>query len=154
MLSDDDRLILRLVAEDGRQVATRVAQQLGVTRQAASGRLARLKTKGWLTISGRGASTRYALEMQDVQNMSYSRENLEEDVVWRDFFAAMLADVPDNVLQIWQYAVTEMVNNAIDHSGAETISVGAARNGLDTQIYVADDGEGDLSQDPAGARFA
>ncbi len=43
---------------------------------------------------------------------------------------------------IWQYGLTEMINNAVDHSGSETVRVGIVRNALYTQAWVADAGEG------------
>src|SRR4030065_6507 len=56
--------------------------------------------------------------------------------------AAQVADLPPNVRDIWQYAVTEMVNNAIDHSGSEQVVVELVRDALNTTVYVADEGEG------------
>jgi hypothetical protein len=41
---------------------------------------------------------------------------LEEDQVWHKTVLPLLTGLPANVLDIWQYCVTEMVNNAIDHS--------------------------------------
>jgi hypothetical protein len=35
-----------------------------------------------------------------------------------------------------------MVNNAVEHSGADTVSVGLRRNALHAEAYVSDDGEG------------
>ena len=34
-----------------------------------------------------------------------------------------LGDLPDNVLEIWQYGFTEMFNNAIDHADGTHIEV-------------------------------
>ena len=45
-------------------------------------------------------------------------------------------------LEIWHYAFTEMVNNAIDHSGGSTIRVHIKRTAADTQIFVRDNGVG------------
>ena len=56
--------------------------------------------------------------------------------------APTVADLPENILTIWQYGFTEMLNNAIDHSGATQITVGIQRTALHTTMYVSDDGEG------------
>lgn len=52
------------------------------------------------------------------------------------------SDLPGNVRDIWHYAVTEMVNNAIDHSGSENVAVELVRDALNTTVYIADEGEG------------
>jgi hypothetical protein len=39
---------------------------------------------------------------------------LEEDQVWRAAALPLLEGLPANSIDIWQYCVTEMVNNAID----------------------------------------
>ncbi|MGH8310939.1 MAG: STAS-like domain-containing protein, partial [Steroidobacteraceae bacterium] len=41
-----------------------------------------------------------------------------------------------------QHALTEMINNAIDHSGSEHVRVGLRRNALFVEAWVEDDGEG------------
>jgi hypothetical protein len=48
----------------------------------------------------------------------------------------------EGVRDIWHYAITEMVNNAIDHSGGTQVRVGMRRNALDTSAWVVDDGIG------------
>lgn len=142
MLSDDDRLILRILAKDGARVAARVAQELGITRQAASAKLSRLRQKGLVLTTGHGAGTHYALVTIAEHHAVYKRDGLQEDVVWSEFFAPILSGLPKNVLHIWQYAVTEMINNAIDHSGAETVFVDVRRTAINTEIAIFDDGEG------------
>lgn len=142
MLTEDDRIILRLIAQDACHVAARAADQLGVTRQTASSRLSRLRKKGLVSSTGRGAGTRYTLTTVVEQHRDYPRAGLAEHLVWQDFFLPLLYDLPENVRKMWSYAITEMVNNAVDHSGAETVSVGLRRNALHAEAYVSDNGEG------------
>lgn len=142
MLSDEDRIVLRLVAEDGRRVAARVAEHLGISRQAATGRLARLMERGLIAVSGRGAGTRYTLVTMADQSQRFPLAGLEEDRVWSDFVLPQVRDLPHNVLEIWQYAVTEMVNNAIDHSGGSELFVVLRRDARSTEVMFKDDGEG------------
>lgn len=142
MQTDTDQSILRLIVSDGSQVAARVAQHMGITRQAASSHLARLRKQGLVTLSGHGASTQYTLVTLAEQHRKYPREGLQEDAVWREFFVPQLLGLPSNVLSIWHYALTEMINNAVDHSDATSIAVGLWRNALYAEAYVLDDGEG------------
>ncbi len=72
----------------------------------------------------------------------YPRHGLSEDVAWKEIFFPIVSDLPDNIRQIWQYGVTEMVNNAIDHSGSEYVTVGISRSSVFTEGWVQDEGEG------------
>lgn len=136
------RSVLQLVADDRRNVAARLAEKHAVTRQAASAWLARLVQAGELTKSGVGRGVRYELKALATVHREYPRAGLHEDRVWADAFSPALHDLPGNVRDIWHYAVTEMVNNAIDHSGSARVLVGLQRDALNTTAYVADEGEG------------
>lgn len=134
--------LLRLVAQDGRNVAARLAEQQGITRQAASARLLKAVTAGLITREGRGVGVRYGLKVQAEVSQSYPRAGLDEDRVWRQLLSPVVSDLPQNVRDVWHYGLTEMINNAVDHSGSELVHVGMRRNALYTQAWVADDGEG------------
>lgn len=69
-------------------------------------------------------------------------KELKEDAVWRDYALPILSDLPENVLHIWQYSITEMVNNAIDHSNGMNVSLVINRNDRKTEIMLDDDGIG------------
>ncbi len=70
------------------------------------------------------------------------RNGLSEDRVFRTLLNPLLLGLPENIRSIWQYGMTEMINNAIDHSGAEHVWIGLKRTALTTEGYVRDDGEG------------
>ncbi len=134
--------LLDLVKSDGKNVAARAAALLGVSRQAASARLAKLLGAGLLTRSGHGAGVRYDLAITASAQERFEREGLSEDRVWRATLQPLVADLPGNVRDIWQYGMTEMINNAIDHSGARHVWVGLQRTALSVEGYVRDDGQG------------
>ncbi len=67
---------------------------------------------------------------------------LEEDKVWRASVLPHLEGLPANTIDIWQYCVTEMVNNAIDHSEGSRLTVLVQRRSSDTRVEVLDDGVG------------
>ena len=69
-------------------------------------------------------------------------KQLEEDKIFDDIIENFVKDLPANVYKIWQYAFTEMMNNAIDHSDAEKITVFVARNYCSTKIMIEDNGIG------------
>jgi excisionase family DNA binding protein len=70
---------------------------------------------------------------------SYELAGLSEDQVWTDLQEALVLEGPAR--QIGSYAVTEMVNNAIDHSQGSHVSVRATDDGR-VSILISDDGVG------------
>lgn len=69
-------------------------------------------------------------------------KNLEEDKIFSDLIEEIVKKLPDNVYKIWQYAFTEMMNNAIDHSNASKIAVFIAQTPCSTRIMIDDNGIG------------
>jgi DNA-binding Lrp family transcriptional regulator len=136
------KAMLHLVAKEPRNVAARLAAELGVSRQAASTRLQKAVAQGLITRTGHGAGVHYALATQAEVQQSYDRNGLSEDRVWQQLLAPVVADLPENVRDVWRYGATEMINNAVDHSGSQQVHVGMRRNPLFTQVWVTDDGEG------------
>lgn len=134
--------LLTLVNDNGKNVAARLAAELGISRQAASTRLRTAIKKGLIVKNGVGRGVVYALAELTRVHQEFERSGLSEDRVWQSLLAPLVADLPENVRDIWRYGFTEMVNNAIDHSGTNKITVWAVRNALYTQAWVADDGEG------------
>lgn len=67
---------------------------------------------------------------------------LEEDQVWSVTVLPRLEGLAANSIDIWQYCVTEMVNNAIDHSEGSRLTVVVRRRPSNTRIQVLDDGVG------------
>jgi anti-sigma regulatory factor (Ser/Thr protein kinase) len=53
-----------------------------------------------------------------------------------------LGALPDNALDIWHHGFTEMFNNAIDHSGGETVNVWIKKNAASTDMCISDNGVG------------
>ncbi|MFZ2541274.1 MAG: DUF4325 domain-containing protein [Gallionella sp.] len=142
MTADLRRSILDTIAQDGGNVAARLAERHNVSRQSASTWLAKLKREGAITSSGVGRGVSYRFAVQAEVRQAYARAGLHEDRVWREQIAPHLDDLPPNVRDIWRYAVTEMVNNAIDHSSSKKVMVGLVRDALNTSVYVADEGVG------------
>ncbi len=136
------RRALELISEDGKGVSRRLQAELGITRQAVHKQLQALIRQGLVETEGRTQARVLRLAVLKEDARSYERRSVQEDVVWREMFSGLLQDLPTNVQGIWNYGVTEMVNNAIDHSGSDRIQVGVRRDALKTDAWVADDGEG------------
>ncbi|GAB3284837.1 STAS-like domain-containing protein [Kineosporia babensis] len=70
---------------------------------------------------------------------------LQEDVVWQDALAEALHDrMSQEGRSTAAYAFTEMLNNAIDHSGAEEVQVSVWISRVEARFEVADRGRGAL----------
>lgn len=75
---------------------------------------------------------------------SYENTRLVEDVVFREDIAPLLQEqhVSENVMRIWAYAFTEMMNNAIEHSMADKIQVMVSISYSYITIFIVDEGVG------------
>ena len=133
---------LLLISLDGHRVGTRLAQAAGVSRQVANGYLQGLIEEGLIEAEGTTRARVYRLKPLAKVERRYPREGLQEDLVWREMVAPVVAQLAQNVRDIWHYAATEMINNAIDHSGANEVLVEVRQNALCTEVLVADEGEG------------
>jgi len=119
----------------------RAAKVFRVSRQAVNRHMRALIAQGFVKASGATRGRQYSLVV-DSHTRDYDLKGLEEHVVWRDFVRPLLGDVPPNVERIWQYGVTEMLNNAVDHSGGTSVRVEVTRVGGSVNLYVTDDGIG------------
>ncbi|VXC00837.1 STAS-like domain-containing protein [Aeromicrobium sp. 9AM] len=72
---------------------------------------------------------------------AFPLEGLREDQLWRDLRPS-LDPISEQGRGIAAYAVTEMVNNAIDHSAGTSVTVEARRATNHITITVQDDGVG------------
>ncbi len=133
---------LDLILADGTGVAQALAKEFDLSRQAVNARLKKLQEAGWISAEGETRARVWRLNDIERREQSFERPGLSEDRVWRALCAPVVADLSGNVRDIWHYGITEMVNNAIDHSGSDQIHVGIARNALFTVAWVVDDGEG------------
>ncbi len=120
-----------------------IAQIFSITVQAVNNHIRRLEHEGWLTSTGSGKGKRYFLgDLRAYKSLFPLQEDFTEDVVWRNHYAFLFDDLPENVVDICHYGFTEMVNNVIDHSGGKHIYISAVREKEKIIIVVLDDGEG------------
>jgi len=133
--------ILEHIGEEG--IAGKVSQEFSISRQAANRHLKSLSCEGSLVSDGQTRKRSYKIAALAAVSFLYDiKPGLAEDVVWREDVQPFLGALPENVLELWNYAFTEMFNNAIDHSGGKSIYVSIAKSAVDTQLTVMDDGVG------------
>jgi anti-sigma regulatory factor (Ser/Thr protein kinase) len=135
--------IIEHIGKHPKEVSNLAAAHFNITRQAVNKHLQRLIKEGAIIPTGKTVSRSYSLaSLLEWRRVYRLDQPLAEDVVWTQDVAPVLGAQADNVLEIWHYGFTEMLNNAIDHSGGTTISLEIKRTAADTQIFLRDNGVG------------
>ncbi|MBP5383667.1 MAG: DUF4325 domain-containing protein [Lachnospiraceae bacterium] len=72
-----------------------------------------------------------------------SRGELDTDTYAYDHcLYQYIKDFRENIVAIWSYAFSEMINNVMDHSQAENVKLIIVQDYLKTQVAILDDGIG------------
>jgi anti-sigma regulatory factor (Ser/Thr protein kinase) len=133
------------VFADGRPRAAReIAARLKISRQAAHKQLARLVREGRLVAEGQGRAARYRGTGSLPFSRRYPRAIIAEDKVWRDLAAghSAIGRLPQDARSVFEYAFTEMLNNAIEHSGSKEVEVSFASIPRGLAFEIVDEGRG------------
>jgi len=122
-------------------LALHLMQRLACSRRRANRLLQRLIETQWLVAAGtpRKPLHRPGALRQVVHG--YAVPGLQEDLPWRRDFAPFFA-LPTEVQRMAQHAFTELLNNAVDHSGGSRVTVSMRQTPLHMQLLVSDDGCG------------
>lgn len=136
-----DTALLQAVAAHPHDLVGMVAAQLGLSTARISMQVRALVAGGYLDKAGTTRPT-YTLGRNRRFQRSYVCRGLAEDTVWFEQLLPLLRDLPRNVLDIAHHGVTEMVNNAVDHSEATRVMVRMDRHDGGLWFEVADDGIG------------
>ncbi len=161
---ETSRLLDAILATEGSVSTSELATSAGVSRQAAHRLLRSRVDAGTLLVRGRARATRYhataAAEQGagagDTEKLAphvdaetplfgacYRTAGLAEDAVWNAVeHGGALERASDTVIDILHYAVTELVNNAIDHASGTSVSVAISEIGDSYRLDVEDDGVG------------
>jgi anti-sigma regulatory factor (Ser/Thr protein kinase) len=117
-------------------------ETFSLSRQAIHAHLSALVKTGHLLATGNTRARTYILGPTRSHEGSFPLKGLSEsDVYYRDF-GFVFKDLPREIEGICHYGFTEMLNNAIDHSGGQTATIGVQRSIKDIAIVIKDDGEG------------
>lgn len=140
---DIRRFILENVEKHSNDIGALTATHFGISRQAANKHLQKLVAENSLVASGRTRSRSYRFAMLQEWEKTYEiTPSLAEDVVWRNDIQPVLGQLPDNVMDIWQFGFTEMFNNVLDHSNGQKINLVIGKEAVNTQMSIVDDGVG------------
>lgn len=133
--------ISKEVSDHPRDLSKVIAERYGVTRATSAKFIRRLEFEGWLSRSGPSTHPTFTPGFKRARTFSCALEGLEEDRIWETDVAPYLTLSP-NVRNIVHHGFTEMVNNAIDHSGGKEVLVHAIQDQNKFELLVSDDGIG------------
>lgn len=151
---DINKLILRRARENRSTSVAAIAQETGFSRAYIHRYFKILQLDGSLVLIGKANRARYfpagagnlarlKRSIREIHRILKNR-GLEEDVVLRQIKSesGVWQGLRSNVARILEYAFTEMLNNAIDHSGAASIRVRFKRSEGAVRFTVTDRGIG------------
>ncbi len=118
-----------------------VAQRLAITPAAAGRLLQKLEDLQWLQRSGTPRRPQHQPGAMRQVVRQYSLAGLHEDLPWAQDFLPCFT-LPDHLAQLAQHAFTELLNNAIAHSGGSSVTVSMRQTPQQLQLLVSDNGRG------------
>lgn len=124
----------------GNHLSRVLGEQFGVTRMTAGRALHGLVVDGWLESSG-GTRPTYRLGRNRQVVKTYPVPGLDEHIVWIQDFAPTF-DLSKNIADIAHHGLTEMMNNANDHSEGKMVTVLMQTRDGKLTIMIMDDGIG------------
>ena len=123
-------------------IARVTAEKFDVSRVTVHRHIQFLINAGLLEVSGKTKARRYKLATLVNKKFSVPTDGLEEDVIWRSSVLPLIKPAAENIVDICQWGLTEMVNNAIEHSGSEFVKLGVCTTAVDILLTVSDEGVG------------
>lgn len=134
--------ILRNIELHPKDVVSLAAKKFDITRQAINRYIHDLVDDGLIIAEGKTSQRKYKLCVLVYEIFKFDLAGLEEHEIWNNQLYPLLNSYPENVIDIWHYGCTEMINNAIDHSNGSQIIITVKIDAVNTLVQVADDGIG------------
>lgn len=136
------QFILENVEDYPASITSVVSEKFGISRQASHRHVHKLVQDGLLISHGATRDRTYEVKPLVEFSIHLPLQGLQEDRVWREYIRLHLENLPSNILSIFQYGFTEMVNNAIDHSEGTELGINLRRTYKVIEVNVIDNGIG------------
>lgn len=133
--------LLDAVQAHPKDLASFVASRFGITRPAILRHINALIDTGFLEARGTTRKT-YSLGTNRERIRVLPLADMDEWLVWSREFSELVTQLPPNVADIAHRGFTEMLNNAIDHSGGSEVVIGLRIFRGRLEMVITDDGEG------------
>ena len=137
------KFVVENVAEHPKDITILTANNFSITRQAVLRHINKLILDGTLSVEGKTKDRAYFLApiIEKVFGFNITPD-FSEDKIWRENVRPLFKDVAPNVLGICQYGFTEMLNNAIDHSEGDKVTVLVTFWPSQLMLQIVDNGIG------------
>lgn len=132
---------LKAVADGNRSPSGHLQKQFNISRTSASSHLRWLTDNGFLSSSGKTRAVQYSLTELRYYEDRYALDDAKEHLIYHDF-SFVFEPCQKNVSDICHYGLTEMINNAIDHSNGKFVDIEAYFDGKKITLEVFDNGIG------------
>ena len=151
---DIEKLILKILKNKKQITAADIVRRTGFSRMYVNKFLRDLREKGKIVLMGKANQARYisadkyAVARAKKELTSFHKilrnKNLSEDVVLDQIKrnTGIFLDVPKNIFRIVDYAFSEMLNNAIEHSRSKIIEIKIKKDDSGVHFDVVDRGIG------------
>lgn len=140
------RLLKEIYQNNGIISAKDISEEFSVTTAAIYKQLEKLEQNGTIKATKVGRSKKYSLVDTFSQIKTYPVSGLSEDIILKRDMSALLKGVPATALSTFSYVFTEMLNNAIEHSESEAVTILCLRNAYAIKCYISDQGVGIFSK--------
>jgi anti-sigma regulatory factor (Ser/Thr protein kinase)/predicted transcriptional regulator len=145
-------LILNTIKKQGQVTTADLVGLTGLSRAYAQRFLKNLADEGGIVLIGKANQAHYIFPSKKGASIAkplsvrrvMTNKGLTEDKVLREIKekSAIFQGVAGNVSSIIDYAFTEMLNNAIEHSASEKVDVVVTKTSTDIRFTVTDRGIG------------
>lgn len=135
------RYMLEHIEKDDKEIIAKTTEVFSISKTTVYKYLRQMLEDGDIKKNDNNAC-KYALVSSNY-GFGYSTSSpLEEDRIFQKDIYPLIKNLPENVVQIFRYIFTEMMNNAIEHACAKNIGVAVLVNKLCTKVMIYDDGIG------------
>ena len=135
-----EKYLLQRIFEEDPDFVDKTMEAFSLSRSTVYNYINRLQDAGELERVG--GSMPYRLLYHTTRfTIDTSKERSEDRIYNRDI-APLLEELPFGVQKIWRYAITAMLNNAMEHARASAIVCVVNRSRLSTIVGVLDNGIG------------
>ena len=135
-----EKFLLQRIFEEDPDFVDKTMEAFSLSRSTVYNYINRLQDAGELERVG-GSMPYRLLYHTSRFTIDTSKERSEDRIYNRDI-APLLEELPFGVQKIWRYAITAMLNNAMEHARASAIVVVVNRSRLSTIVGVLDNGVG------------
>jgi anti-sigma regulatory factor (Ser/Thr protein kinase) len=147
-------VILKKIEKTGEARVSEVMTATGFSRAYVNRFFQGLREEGKIVLLGQTNKTKYVLAEREVLRQAkkeissfrhlFKNKDLSEDKILAEVAnqTGIFLDLPKNVKQIVEYSLTELLNNAIEHSGSKTIELAVKKEKDRIDFSVIDKGVG------------